>query len=97
MPPLHRNGDLRWCGAATNAGTSSVYANGILVSVQGDGNTHLAGSLAASNTSNIYAEGKKVVLVGSVAAPDLKCPPVPPNIHCNPGAGTGSSDVFGHG
>ena len=94
MPAVHRNGDVRKCGASTLAGASSVFVNGSAISLQGDPNTHIAGALAASNTSNIYAEGRKIVLAGSSASPDRKCGP--PNVHCNPAAVGGSPDVNGH-
>ena len=41
MPAVHRHGDARVCLATTIvSGLSTVYANGRLVSVNGDVNTH---------------------------------------------------------
>ena len=61
MPAVHRHGDARVCGATTIVlGQSTVYANGLLVSVNGDINTHGAGALIAGS-NNVFAEGKAVV------------------------------------
>ena len=94
MPAVHRNGDLRVCGGATVGGASGVFVNGIAVSLQGDPCTHIAGGLHASNTRGVYAEGRKIVLAGSLADPDKKCDN---NVHCQPAAAGGSPDVFCHG
>jgi len=94
MTAIHRNGDSRACGAATVvAGQSTVHANGQLISVAGDPNTHGGGALAASvNPGTIFIEGKELVVVGSAAAPDALCP-VPGGPHCAPAATSGSPDV----
>ena len=61
MPAIHRHGDARVCGATTIvSGQSTVYANGVLVSVNGDVNTHGAGALVAGS-DNVFAGGKAVV------------------------------------
>ena len=61
MPAVHRHGDARVCGATTIVlGQGTVYANGLLVSVNGDINTHGAGALVAGS-NNVFAEGKAVV------------------------------------
>ena len=61
MPAVHRHGDARVCLATTIvSGQSTVYANGRLVSVNGDINTHGAGALIAGS-NNVFAEGKAVV------------------------------------
>ena len=61
MPAIHRHGDARVCGATTIvSGQSTVYANGVLVSVNGDINTHGAGALVAGS-DNVFAGGKAVV------------------------------------
>ena len=61
MPAVHRHGDARVCLATTIvSGQSTVYANGRLVSVNGDVNTHGAGALIAGS-NNVFAEGKAVV------------------------------------
>ena len=61
MPAVHRHGDARVCGATTIVlGQSTVYANGLLVSVNGDINTHGAGALVAGS-DNVFDGGKAVV------------------------------------
>ena len=61
MPAIHRHGDARVCGATTIvSGQGTVYANGLLVSVNGDINTHGAGALVAGS-DNVFAGGKAVV------------------------------------
>ena len=61
MPAIHRHGDARVCGATTIvSGQGTVYANGLLVSVNGDINTHGAGALIAGS-NNVFDEGKAVV------------------------------------
>ena len=61
MPAVHRHGDARVCGATTIvSGQGTVYANGLLVSVNGDINTHGAGALVAGS-DNVFAGGKAVV------------------------------------
>ena len=95
MPiPVHRDTDSRICGAATTVtGQSTVIANGLLVSVQGDPNTHGGGALGATvNPGTVIIEGKEMVVVGSSASPDALCPPVGPP-HCNPASSSGSDDV----
>jgi len=96
--PIHRNTDLRTCGAQTTViGQGTVYVNGLLISVEGDTNTHGEGKLHASlNPGTIYVNGKKVVLKGSSADPDLLCPVIGPP-HCNPVASGASGNVFAGG
>lgn len=92
---IHRDTDLRTCGARTIVvNQSSVFANNLLVSVMGDPNTHSGGELHASvNPSQIFIENQEMVVVGSTANPDRKCP-VPGGPHCNPVSVTGSPDVL---
>jgi len=91
MTAIHRNSDSRACGAATVvAGQSTVYANDLLVSVNGDPNSHGAGALSAS-CHDVYVNGILVVDLGDSAAPDVLCP-IPP--HCNPSATSASSNVY---
>lgn len=96
MPGVHRNSDSRSCGASTTVtGQSTVYVNGLLVSVKDDPNTHGDGGLNASvNPGTIFVNGKEMVLQGSTAKPDLLCPVVG-GPHCNPVAVGASGDVFG--
>ena len=90
--PVHRHGDARICGATTVvSGQSTVFANGRLVSVDGDPNTHGGGALNAS-AKNVYCEGILVVNhTADTAAPDALCP-IPP--HCGPSTAAGSPNVF---
>jgi uncharacterized Zn-binding protein involved in type VI secretion len=61
MPAIHRHTDARACGATTIvSGQGTVYANSLLVSVNGDVNTHGAGALVAGS-DNVFAGGKAVV------------------------------------
>ena len=61
MPAIHRHGDARVCGATTIvSGQDSVKANGKLVSVDGDLNTHGAGALTAGS-KGVFINGKAVV------------------------------------
>ena len=77
MPAIHRNTDARSCGATTSViGQSSVFSNGLLVSVNGDTNSHGAGGLIAG-CDNVFVEGKLVVNhTPDSAAADNLCPPL---------------------
>jgi uncharacterized Zn-binding protein involved in type VI secretion len=66
-------------------GQSTVRSNGKLWSVEGDPNTHGGGALIAS--SNVYIEGKRVV----VHRPDNANPDDAD--HSNPATAQGSADV----
>ena len=94
MLSIHRDTDLRICGATTIAsGQSTVFANGLLVSVNGDPNTHGGGNLFAS-CKNVYAGGILVVNHSpELAAPDALCPIVG-GPHCLPVTAGGSPNVF---
>lgn len=90
---IHRNSDSRTCGAATVvAGQSTVFSNLLLVSVDGDPNSHGAGALSAA-TDQVFAGGIMVVNVGDSAAPDLLCPTLA-GPHCSPASSSGSPNVF---
>ncbi len=66
MTAIHRNSDSRACGAETVvSGQGTVYANGLLVSVDNDPNSHGAGALSA-NCNEVYVNGIMVVDVGGV-------------------------------
>jgi len=95
MAGVHRNGDSRACGATTVVtNQSTVYANGKLVAVQTDPNSHGAGGLNASiNPGTVFIEGKEMVVNGSSAAADSLCP-ILAGPHCGPSATSGSSNVF---
>lgn len=94
MPAIHRNTDPRVCGATTVAsGQSTVFANGLLVSVNGDPNSHGGGALSAA-CKNVYAGGILVVNHSpEPAAPDSLCP-ILGEPHCNPVTAGGSPNVF---
>jgi hypothetical protein len=94
MPAIHRNTDSRNCGATTVVvGQSTVWANGLLVSVNGDPNSHGGGALQAA-CDNVWIEGKLVVNhTPDNASPDSLCP-IPGGPHCAPVTAAGSPDVF---
>lgn len=91
---VHRNTDLRKCGASTIViGQSTVFANSLLVSVNGDPNTHGGGGLIAAN-NNVYVNNKLVVNdTPEAAAPDALCPSLGGD-HCAPVTAGGSDNVF---
>ena len=93
MPAVHRHGDARVCGATTIvSGQDTVYANSLLVSVNGDVNSHGAGALTAGS-DNVFAGGKAVVNnTPDSAAADSLCPPLGGS-HCAPSTAAGSPDV----
>ena len=70
----------------------TVYANNLLVSVDGDPNNHGAGNLSAG-CNEVYVNGILVVNVGDGAGADGLCVPVG-GAHCGPSATGGSPDVF---
>ena len=92
--PVHRHTDSRICGATTIVtNQSTVYANGLLIAVNGDPNTHGGGNLIA-NCNNVFIEGKMVVNnTPDNANPDSLCVPIGPP-HCNPYTNQGSPNVF---
>ena len=88
MPAIHRNTDPRGCGASTIAvGQGTVFANQLLVSVNGDPNTHGGGSLIAA-CRQVFAGGILVVN----HTPDTSTPDAFPH-SVSPTAG-GSPNVF---
>lgn len=90
---IHRHTDSRACGAGTVvSGQNTVYANNLLVSVDGDPNDHGAGNLNAA-CCEVYVNGILVVNIGDSAAPDSFCIPVG-GAHCAPSATGGSPNVF---
>ena len=93
MTAIHRNTDSRACGAGTVvSGQGTVYANGLLVSVDNDPNSHGAGALSA-NCNEVYVNGIMVVDVGDSSAGDSLCPD-PGGPHCAPSSTGGSGNVF---
>ena len=92
MPAVHRQDDLRVCGATTIViGQSTVFANGKLWAVEGDPNTHGNGQLIASG-STVRINNIPIIIEGDQAQPDDLCIPLGPP-HCNPFAVEGSPDV----
>lgn len=94
MPAVHRDTDPRSCGATTTVtGQGNVYANFLLISVDGDPNSHGAGALSAGSNA-VFINNKKVVNnTPDGAAPDDLCPPLG-GAHCSPVTAGGSGDVF---
>jgi len=93
MTAIHRNTDSRACGASTVvAGQNTVFANDLLVSVNGDPNSHGSGALSAS-CHDVYVNNILVVDLGDSAAPDLLCPTLN-GPHCAPSATSASSNVY---
>lgn len=94
MPGIHRHSDLRICTATTVVvGQKNVFANNLLVAVQGDPNTHLRGELTPIN-NGVYINYKIVVNNAPTnSLPDELCLRVGPP-HCNPMTVQGSTNVF---
>jgi hypothetical protein len=94
MPPAHRHGEARACGATTIVvGQSSVYVDGRLWAVEGDINSDGDGQLIAS-VSTVLIEGKKVIVhAPDAAAPDDLCIPIG-GPHCEPMTAEGSGATF---
>ena len=92
MPAVHRHSDSRVCGATTVvSGQSNVYANSLLISVNGDPNSHGGGALSAGSR-RVYINSIAVVNnTPDGAAADSLCP-IPP--HCAPITAGGSPDVY---
>ena len=94
MPAVHRNTDPRSCGASTVvAGQSNVWANNLLVSVDGDPNSHGGGALSAGSNKVFINNIAVVNHSPDGAAPDALCPPLG-GAHCGPATAGGSPDVF---
>jgi uncharacterized Zn-binding protein involved in type VI secretion len=93
MIPVHRATDLRICGAVTvpTPDNRRTFVNGLLIALNGDGNSHGGGALIATATRT-FVNGRLVARQGDPAAPDALCPVAP--IHCAPSAVTGSPNVF---
>ena len=90
---IHRHTDARSCGATTVvSGQGTVYSNNLLVSVNGDLNTHGGGALSAG-CNNVYIGN--ILVVNNTpdgAAADSLCIPVGPP-HCAPVTAGGSPNV----
>jgi hypothetical protein len=93
MPAVHRDTDLRVCGARTvSAQTRNVYVNNLLWSIDKDLNSHGEGALVAA-TNNVFIGGIMVCNNNDTSAPDSLCPTAG-GAHCAPGASGGSNNVF---
>jgi hypothetical protein len=97
MPPAHRHGDPRSCGATTTVvGQSSTFVEGKLWAVQGDPNSHGAGALTSS-VGSVLIEGKAVIVhAPDSAAPDNLCPTLN-GAHCSPQTAGGSGSTYAGG
>lgn len=94
MAAIHRDTDSRSCGATTQvAGQSNVYANNLLVSVDGDPNSHGGGALSAGSNKVFINNIAVVNHTPDGAAPDGLCPSAGGS-HCGPETAQGSPDVF---
>ncbi len=104
MPAVHRNSDLRICGATTIVtGQSTVFVNNKLASVHDDPNSHTDGELIATDY-HVYVNNKLIITHHpDNAKPDLLCggsadsgEPIDDNLllHCNPKTNEGSPNVF---
>jgi len=94
MAAIHRDTDARSCGATTVvAGQSNVYANNLLVSVDGDPNSHGGGALNAGSNKVFINNIAVVNHTPDGAAPDSLCAPLGGS-HCGPVTAQGSPDVF---
>ena len=92
--PVHRDTDSRSCGATTTvAGQGNVYANFLLVSVDGDPNSHGGGALSAGSNKVFINNIPVVNHSPDGASPDALCPPLAGD-HCSPVTAQGSPDVF---
>ena len=88
---IHRQNDLRICGAQTVATNNRVRANGKLISIDGDTNTHGGGALHATETvGKVRIGGIPVIILNDPASPDSLCPG---GGHCNPRASSASPNV----
>jgi hypothetical protein len=94
MPPAHRHGDPRTCGATTVVvGQGSTFVDGKLWAVEGDINSHGDGQLIAS-VATVLIEGKKVIVhAPDDAVPDDLCIPLD-GAHCKPMTAAGSGSTF---
>lgn len=77
MPGCHRNGDSRYCGAATIvSGQSTVFVNNRLWAVNGDPDTHDGAPLEAVYPSkNVYIQN---ILVICAPGDHAGAEPIPP-------------------
>lgn len=90
---VHRDTDLRACGATTVSQQGrKVFVNNLLWSIDGDPNSDGGGSLIAA-VNQVFIGGIMAVNQGDSALPDDLCIPLG-EPHCTPSANGGSSNVF---
>jgi uncharacterized Zn-binding protein involved in type VI secretion len=91
MSQAHRDGDKRACDATTIVeGQKNVYVNGKLWAVEGDPNSHGDGGLIATQKTNVFINGKQVI----VNAPDLAEPDDAGHVGTQDETAEGSDNVF---
>lgn len=92
MPAIHRQDDLRDCGATTIVtGQSTVYVENKLIAVEGDMNSHGGGALIPGR-SDVKIGNIPIIVVGNSASADSLCPTAG-GPHCAPKASSGSGSV----
>ena len=91
---VHRHDDMRSCGATTIVeNQTTVFANGLLIAVNGDPNSHGSGDLVAGS-NQVFIGGIAVVNnTPDIAGADSLCPSVG-GAHCSPVTADGSHNVF---
>jgi hypothetical protein len=68
---VHRDTDLRACGATTIVSNqSTVTANQKLIAVEGDECTHGNGDLVSTSAGTVTVENKKLIVITDTAVPD---------------------------
>ena len=95
MPGIHTKDMARACGAVTVTiyGSQKAKANGKIIAVVGDPNSHGAGELIA-HSNEVYADNILTVNhTPDTAAADALCVPVGPP-HCGTSTAEGSPDVY---
>jgi len=91
--PVHRDTDSRTCGASTTVSNqSNVFANNLLVSTNGDPNSHGSGGLVAG-ANNVFVNNILVVRIADGSDSDSLCPPLGGD-HCSPTPSSASENVF---
>lgn len=79
MAAVHRDTDLRECGARTTVeGQSTVFVNGLLCAVENDPETHLEGRLVSQSAGTVTVENRKLIVITDTATGDLAGHPMPP-------------------
>ena len=97
MPPAHRNGDPRVCGATTVVvGQGTTFVDGQLWAVLNDINTDGDGQLIPT-FSGVFIQGLPVIVhTPDHAQEDDLCIPIG-EPHCDPQTAAGSGATFAYG